>query len=174
MWNNRNNDLQNIAGKFGSLSGTTFTPADCSAGFLCNKGAHMATGGYQMTAAANGTKPVYICNPGDVQRGQIGNGLYAEGINTLGLGVPADVLDTYSEAIPGETYAFGEGNFSTAVDATTNTYATIASGLLVGTNAAPAAGSGIYFQLDAGLGIDTWTEANYAAGKRYNLLCCKA
>ena len=54
MWNNRNDDLQNIAGKFGSLSGTTFTPADCSAGFICNKGAHMATGGYQMTAAADG------------------------------------------------------------------------------------------------------------------------
>ncbi len=173
MWNNRNNDLQNIAGKFGTLAGTVFTPNDCSAGFICNKGAHMATGGYQMTQATDGKNDVYFCNPGDVQRGKIGDGLYAEGINTLGLGIPAGVLDTFSKAIPGETYAFGEGNFSTVVSATNN-YATITNGLLVGTNAAPAAGSGIYFQLDEGLGIDVWTEANYAAGGRYNLLCCKA
>lgn len=173
MWNNRNNDLQNIAGKYGTVSSGVTSPADCSAGFICQKGAHLSTGGYQMTVAADGKNDVYICNPGDVQRGNIGNGLYAEGINTLGLGIPAGRLGTYTKAIPGETYAFGEGNFSTLVDATTNKYATIVNGLLVGSSTVPADGTGIYFQLDEGLGIDTWTESNYAAGKRYNLLCCK-
>ena len=78
-----------------------------------------------------------------MQRGVIGTQLYAEGVNTLGLGAPAGRLATYTKAIPGETYAFGDGNFSTVMS-DTNKYATIANGLLVGTNAAPAAGSGIY------------------------------
>lgn len=170
MWNNRNNDLQNVAGQFGSMVSTTWTPADCSAGWFCNKGAHMATGGYQMTVAADGKSTVYICNPGDVQRGMIGTGLYAEGVETLGLGVPAGMLGTYSQAIPGETYAFGEGNFSTLVS-TTNNYATIVNGQLVGTNTAPEAGTGIYFVLDAALGIDVFTEGNTVGMNRYNLLC---
>lgn len=170
MWNNRNNDLQNVAGQFGALVGTVWTPADCSAGFLCSKGEHIGTGGYKMTVAAAGTGDVYACNPSDVQRGAIGNGIYAEGVETLGLGVPEGRLDTYSKLIPGETYAFGPGNFSTLVDAT-KTYATVANGLLVGTNAAPAAGTGIYFQLDDGLGIDVFTEGNTVGMNRYNLLC---
>lgn len=171
MWNNRNNDLQNVAGQFGAMVSTTWTPADCSAGFLCNKGEHMAAGSYRMTKAANGKGGIYACNPGDVQRGAIGNGIYAEGVETLGLGIPAGRLDTYSELIPGETYAFGPGNFSTLVDAATNKYATITNGLLVGTNAVPEAGSGIYFQLDEGLGIDVFTEGNTVGMNRYNLLC---
>ena len=65
MWNNRNNDLQNIPGRFQSGS----ADADCSAGFACNKGAHQAGGGYIMTQAADGKSDVYFCNPGDVQRG---------------------------------------------------------------------------------------------------------
>lgn len=174
MTNNRYNDLQNIAGRYGSLSGTVFTGADCSAGLVCEKGAHIPTGGYQMTLSASGGKDLYFCNPSDVQRLSAANGnLYAVGVETLGLGIPADEMDTFTKAIPGETYAFGSGNFSTLVS-TTNIYATIANGLLVGTSAAPAAGSGIYFELDTGLGIDTFTEANYSGGDRYNLLCREA
>ena len=142
MWNNRHNDLQNVAGEFGAMVSETWTPADCSAGMFCVKGDHLPHGGYKMTVAANGTGDIYICNPGDVQRGVIGTQLYAEGINTLGLGAPAGRLATYTKAIPGETYAFGDGNFSTVMSET-NKYATITNGLLVGTNAAPAAGSGI-------------------------------
>lgn len=169
MWNNRNNDLQNIGG-FYQVSGAD---ADCSAGFACNKGEHLVGGGYVMTQAADGTGDVYFCNPGDVQRGYIGNGLYAEGVETLGLGAPAGVMATYSKAIPGETYAFGPGNFSTLVT-TTSKYATIVNGLLVGSETAPIAGSGIYFELDAALGIDVFTEGNGVAFDRYNMLCCKA
>lgn len=85
MWNNRHNDLQNVAGEFGAMVSETWTPADCSAGMFCVKGDHLPHGGYKMTVAANGTGDIYICNPGDVQRGVIGTQLYAEGINTLGL-----------------------------------------------------------------------------------------
>lgn len=171
MWNNRNDDLQNVAGQFGAMDSDTWTPADCSAGFFCNKGDHMVGGGYKMTVAADGTQDVYVCNPSDVQRGSIGGQIYAEGVDTLGLGIPAGSLDTYTKMIPGETYAFGAGNFSTLVDATTNIYATIKDGLLVGSATKPAAGTGIYFVLDAALGIDVFTEANIAAIDRYNLLC---
>ena len=175
MTNDRNNDLQSIAGVYGSLSGADWTGADCSAGFFCEKGAHLAEGGYQMTMSAAGGKDLYVCNPSDVQRLSAANGnLYAVGVETLGLGIPAGVKDTFTKVIPGETYAFGAGNFSKLVDATTNKYATIANGLLVGTNAPPAAGSGIYFELDAGLGIDSFIVGNWVGGARYNLLCREA
>ena len=71
MWNNRHNDLQNVAGEFGAMVSETWTPADCSAGMFCVKGDHLPHGGYKMTVAANGTGDIYICNPGDVQRGVI-------------------------------------------------------------------------------------------------------
>ena len=172
MWNNRNDDLQNIPGLFGAQGSDAFEPADCSAGFICTKGAHIPGGGYQMTVAADGKDEVYFCNPGDVQRVPFGDGqLFAVGVDTLGLGAPSGEMATYTKAIPGETYAFGPGNFSTLVDAETNKFATIQNGLLVGASAAPTAVGTLYFELDAGLGIDAWTEANYNAFARYNLLC---
>lgn len=171
MWNNRNNDLQNIPGLYGAVSQGAFVSADCSAGFVCSKGAHISGGGYQMTTAANGTDEVYFCNPGDVQRVPFGDDqLFAVGVDTLGLGAPAGRLATYTKAIPGETYAFGPGNFSTIVTKT-NKYAVIQNGLLKGQAAAPTTVGTLYFELDEGLGIDTWTEANYGAFARYNLLC---
>ena len=171
MWNNRNDDLQNIPGLYGSVSGASFITEDCSAGFACNKGAHIAGGGYQMTVAADGTGDVYFCNQGDVNRVAFGaSNLFAVGVETLGLGAPAGKLATYTKAIPGETYAFGPGNFSTIVT-TTNKYATVSDGLLVGSNSAPSDAGTLYFELDAGLGIDVFTEANYAAFSRYNMLC---
>lgn len=171
MWNNRNDDLQNIPGLYGSVSGNSFITADCSAGFATNKGAHMAGGGYQMTIAADGAGDVYFCNPGDVQRVAFGtDGLFAVGVDTLGLGAPSGRLATYTKAKPGETYAFGPGNFSTIVTAA-NKYATVSNGLLVGSSSAPSASGTLYFELDEGLGIDVFTEANYGAFSRYNMLC---
>lgn len=172
MWNNRNDDLQNIPGLFGAQGNDAFEPADCSAGFACTKGAHIPGGGYQMIQAADGTDEVYFCNPGDVQRVPFGTGeLFAVGVNTLGLGAPSGKLATYSKAKPGETYAFGPGNFSTLVDAETNKFAVIENGLLKGQAAAPTDAGTLYFELDEGLGIDVFTESNYGAFARYNLLC---
>lgn len=171
MWNNRNNDLQNIPGLFGSVSGSVFLTEDCSAGVACTKGDHIVGGGYQMTLASDGAGDVYFCNQGDVQRVAFGaDKLFAVGVETLGLGAPAGELCTYTKAIPGETYAFGPGNFSTIVTST-NKYATIVNGMLVGASAAPSDAGTLYFELDAALGIDTFTEANYGAFSRYNLLC---
>ena len=171
MWNNRNDDLQNIPGTFGAFANEVFTPADCSAGFVCVRGAHIPGGGYYMTQAADGSTRPYFCNPGDVQRVSAGDQLYAVGVDTLGLGAPAGRLATYTEGKEGEVYAFGPGNFSTLVDAETNKFATVSNGLLVGAASAPSASGTLYFELDEGLGIDVFTEANYGAFSRYNLLC---
>lgn len=174
-WNNRNNDLQNITGLFGTVSDSTFTAADCSAGLACVKGAGITAGGYQMTAAANGkVDKIYFCNPTDVQRGKFGSNTWALGVETLGLGIPEGTKDTFTEGVVGETYAFGPGNFSTLPDMTTNKYVTISNGMLVGGANAPAAGDGYYFEFDSELGIDEFTESNYNAFKRYNLVLRKA
>lgn len=117
---------------------------------------------------------IYFCNPTDVQRGKFGSNTWALGVETLGLGAPAGTKECYSKGVVGETYAFGPGNFATLVDATTNKYATISNGKLVGTSSAPAAGSGYYFELDTELGIDTFVEANYNPYSRYNLILRKA
>lgn len=173
MWNNRNDDLQNIPGLYGSVSGSSFITADADAGLCCFKGAHIPGGGYQMTLATNGAQDIYFCNQGDVQRVPFGaDKLFAVGVETLGLGAPAGELCTYTKAIPGETYAFGPGNFSTIVT-TTNKYATVSNGYLVGSSSAPSVAGTIYFELDAALGIDVFTEANYGAFSRYNMLCRK-
>lgn len=172
VWNNRNDDLQNITAYFQDTS----ADADCSAGFLCNiAGGERADGTkcWLATKAANGTGEIYICNPGDVQRGYIGNGLYAEGVETLGLGVPAGIRGTWTKAKVGETYAFGEGNFNSVLDGSTNKFATIVNGKLTPAAAAPDAASGYYFELSPILGIDTFTESNYGAFKRYNMVCRK-
>ena len=152
--NDRNEDLQNITGEYF----VSTTPTACNAGFLCNKGDHMADGGYEMTMAADGSAPLYAWNPADVQRVAVGDNIYAVGVETLGLGIPAGVKDTFTELRVGECYAFGPGNFSTLVT-TTNKYAT-----------APSAGDGFYFELDAGLGIDTFVAGNFNEFARYNLV----
>ena len=173
MWNNRNEDLQNIAGQFGAVSDGAWATADCSAGFLCNKGDHIVGGGYKMTVAADGTADVYACNSGDVQRISAPNGnVWAVGFDTLGLGAHSGELCTFSKIVEGETYAFGDGNFSTLVS-TTNKYATIVNGLLVGSSTAPEEGTGIYFELDAALGIDVFTVGNHVGMNRYNLIAKK-
>lgn len=170
IWNNRNNDLQNLPAVFE----TSGAADDCAAGFLCViDDTKLVDGHLVMKANTDGTVKIYACNPGDVQRGYIGNGLYAEGAETLGLGLPKGRLGTFTEVIPGETYAFGPGNFTGAFDGETNKFATVANGKLVPAASAPAADSGIYFELNRQLGIDEFTEGNGNAFKRYNMVCRK-
>lgn len=172
--NDRYEDLQFFPGQFGSVVSSEWKPADCAAGFLCNKGEHLPTGGYKMTQAADGADELYACDPSDVQRISDGNGgLYAVGVRTLGLGIPAGKIDSYCHLVVGETYAFGPDNFSTLVS-TTNKYATVVNGKLVGSSSKPADGSGYYFELDTGLGIDYFVEGRWNAFERYNLILRKA
>lgn len=167
--NDRYDDLQHRTGLYGSWSGSTFIEDDASAGLLCNIGDGIPAGGNYMTLASDGSAKLYAANTTDVQR--LGNGVntWAVGVETLGLGIPAGQKDDFTEIKLGESYAFGPGNFSTLVT-TTNKYATVANGLLSGTSTEPSAGDGWYFELDTEMGIDTFTEANYNAFSRYNLV----
>ena len=169
--NDRYDDLQHITGLYGTVTAGVFAAADCSAGFLCNKGDGIPAGGHYMLTAADGSKKLYACNTTDVQRLGNGNNLWAVGVETLGLGIPAGQKNTYTELKVGETYAFGPGNFSTLVTATAK-YATVTNGLLAGTSTKPT--SGYYFELDTEMGIDYFTEGNGNEFNRYNLELKKA
>lgn len=170
--NDRYDDLQHRTGLYGSFSGSDFITADADAGLLCNLGDGIPAGGNYMTLAADGTGKLYAANTTDVQRLTNGDNTWAVGIETLGLGIPAGEKNCFTELKVGETYAFGPGNFSTIVT-TTNKYATVSNGYLVGSSSQPSAADGYYFELDTEMGIDTFTEANYNAFSRYNLKVCK-
>lgn len=51
--NSKRNDTQNITGKFGSFTGETFTPDDCSAGFLCTQHSLLPNSGYESAQSFN-------------------------------------------------------------------------------------------------------------------------
>lgn len=53
--NSKRNDTQNITGKFGSFSGQTFAPEDCSAGFLCTQNSLLPNSGYENAQSFNST-----------------------------------------------------------------------------------------------------------------------
>lgn len=57
--NSKRNDTQNITGKFGSFTGQTFTPADCSAGFLCTQNSLLPNSGYESAQSFNSTSGNY-------------------------------------------------------------------------------------------------------------------
>lgn len=164
--NSLRNQTQNVPGKFGTGTGEGFVGADCSAGLLCVQNGLLPLAGYEefgmvngnswyMNAATSGTAGmlgdhtgIYACNTYDVSKVTNGDLSYNLGAKTLGLGIPAGERGDFTEIIVGEQYTFGAGNFSTAPGAGVSTgYATIANGLLVYSASAPAAGSGVYFQI---------------------------
>lgn len=51
--NSKRNDTQNITGKFGSFTDGTFTPDDCSAGFLCTQHSLLPNSGYESAQSFN-------------------------------------------------------------------------------------------------------------------------
>ena len=171
-WNNRNDDLQTITGLYGSWSGSTFTGASCEAGFLCNKDAGIPAGGAYMLVASDGTKDLYACNPCDVERLSDAKNTWAVGVETLGLGLPANKKGPFTKVKEGETYAFAPSNFATIVTAS-NKFATVSDGLLVGASELDSSFAGWYFELDEEMGIDAFVEGNYNAFSRYNLVAHK-
>lgn len=159
LTNNALDTLANVAGKFGTLAGTVFTPADCSAGLLCVAGGKLPCEGfpgvmnensYQMVAAtadANANSIIYACDTHENQL--IGNGSnnYFMGTQTLGLGVPAGRYGNFCQIKfdNRSIYRFGLGNANAEVS--TNGFFTIAAGQLAPTATAPTTAGAVYFEL---------------------------
>lgn len=167
----------NVAGKYQASS----SDADCSAGLLCVRASALPNEGYSglyntnayifNAAAATDYDGIYACNPFQVQEGssQRGN-VYKIGAETLGLGIPAGEVDTFTkiEFDNKSIYRFGAGNLSTAIS--TNTFFTIANGLLVPAASAPAKAGKPYFKLIAAV---TTTEGAYASMTAYDVMACR-
>ena len=191
--NSVHNQTQHIPGKFGTGTGEGFSKADCSAGFLTVKNGLLPLEGYEgitvngnpllngnawyMNACADGKASgffgdhtgIYAFNNYDVSKAISTNGknIWNIGFDTLGLGLPAGERGDFCEIIIGEQYAFGSGNFSTVPTDATYKYATIANGLLVASKSAPAAGSGVYFEILRSAPV---TEGATNWGTKYVLL----
>lgn len=151
----------------------------CSAGFICvedearypNQGYPTGTDNgntwIMAKCAALGNAPVYACNTYDINEiaDPVTGNVYRVGSNTLGLPAPAGrpVAFTRIDFDKNAIYRFGEGNFSTAPDATKK-YVTVADGLLVASDTAPAAGK--HFIV---LGSGKFTHGAYAADGYFDL-----
>lgn len=166
----------NVAGKYQASS----ADADCSAGLLCVRASALPNEGYSgiyntnayifNAAADTDITGIYACNPFQVQEAasQRGN-VYKIGAETLGLGIPAGEVDTFTEIEfdNKSIYRFGAGNLSAAIS--TNTFFTIDDGLLVPGAAAPDAGTP-YFKL---VGSGVATEGAYASMTYYDVMACR-
>lgn len=153
--NNEFNELCNIAGLYQAQGAN----ADCSAGLLCVRNGQVNAEGFTgiknentwymnaAGAAANVDEVVYACNTYDAQMASVDGNNYFIGSRTLGLGAPAGRYCTFTVInFDGQSvYRFGIGNLSAALGS--NTFFTIANGLLVPANAKPATAGAIYFEL---------------------------
>lgn len=189
--NSLRNQTQNVAGKYGTNTGDSFVGADCSAGILCVRNGLLPLEGYEsfgikngnswfFNAATNGTSGgmlgdhtgIYAANTYNVNVVTSGDLSYNLGMQTLGLGIPANERGDFTEIIIGEQYSFGKGNFSTAPgDNVTTGYATISNGRLVYSADAPNAGTGVYFQL---LRVKPINEGASYQGLAYVLMALRA
>lgn len=166
----------NVAGKYQYSA----ADADCSAGLLCVRASLLPNEGYSgiyntnayIFNAAEDTDitGIYACNPFQVQEAasQRGN-VYKIGADTLGLGIPAGEVDTFTEIQfdNKSIYRFGAGNLSAAIS--TNTFFTVDGGLLVPGASAPKAGTP-YFKL---VGSGVATEGAYASMTYYDVMACR-
>lgn len=177
--NGRFDDLINVTGRYQASA----ADADCSAGLLCVRNGQLPAEGftgiynenawYMNAAAATATADdvIYACNTYDWQLLPDGAGnLFSVGHKTLGLGVPAGRNGTFTRIdFDGQSvYRFGIGNLSTAIG--TNTYFTIANGLLVPAASAPTDAGAIYFELR---GTGTFTEGTTNAFTYYDVVARK-
>lgn len=192
--NIRFNDLQNVPGYFGEVSGNDYTYADCPAGYLCVSNGLAENEGYEtfdiingethnFVVAANGNPVagktgdktgIYVCNTHDVQRVKDAQGnVYNVGKNTLGLPLPAGERCTFTELVVGEKYKWGEGNFKT-LPASGQNYATIDGGQWKGASSAPT-GGGIYAEIiPAAAGQSAFEKGTRKAFNGYWLKICRA
>ena len=173
---------QNVAGTFVTVADSVATPADCSAGFLVQQYKLMDNDGYtgvlngntwQFQVAADNTEGavgaggIFAFNSYDVNKvadpANAAN-IYQVGARTLGIGLPEGEVGVFTQIIPGEQYAFGAGNFSTAPTGATTIYCTITNGLLVASATPPTAASGLYFKL---LRQGVFTEGTWSGGTKY-------
>lgn len=166
----------NVAGKYQASA----ADADCSAGLLCVRASLLPNEGYTSIYNTNAyifnaaedtdITGIYACNPFQVQEGssQRGN-VYKIGAETLGLGIPAGEVDTFTEIQfdNKSIYRFGAGNLSAAIS--TNTFFTVDNGLLVPGASAPKAGTP-YFKL---VGSGVATEGAYASMTYYDVMACR-
>lgn len=190
--NSVNNQEQNVTGKFGTGTGSTFQGAFCNAGTLCVANGNLPIEGYEsivdsngnpkylngrsfyMNVAADGTgvnnyaTGIYACNTYDVNKATDAQGnSYNVGGSELGLGIPAGTRETFTQIFLGETYSFGYNNFSTAPGEGVRTgYATIANGFLVYSATKPTAGTGLYFEFSQ---MRPVTAGTFYEGDKYPL-----
>lgn len=183
--NNSRENLSHIAGLY-QADGAN---ADCSAGLLCVRNGRAPNEGFDnptgtraynentwfMNAAgatANIDTVVYACDTYDVQllTGKREGQAWAVGTETLGLGVPAGRYGNFTriDFDNQSVYRFGVGNLSEA--AGSNTFFTIANGLLVPAAAAPTAAGSVYFELrDTG----SFVEGNTQSFGYVDVVACK-
>lgn len=171
--NGRFDDEINIAGVYQYSAAN----AVCSAGFLCKRSGRLGNAGYDnpsgtrvynenawiMVDAAStddADEVIYACNTYDVQYVEANGNLYPVGGRTLGLPSISGRPCTFTRIdFDGQSvYRFGVGNLSTA--RSTNTYFTIANGLLVPTASAPTTAGAIYFEFR---GEGNFVEGNSAS-----------
>ena len=164
--NSVRNQTQNVPGKFGTGTGTSFVAAECPAGTLCVQNGLIPSEGYEsvvdasnnpkilngntwyFNAATNGASSgfvgdhtgIYAFNNYDVSKAVSGDNQWNLGANTLGLSLPAGNRGDFTELLVGEQYTWGADNF-TAVPTTGQIYATIANGKFTPAAAAPTDGS---------------------------------
>ncbi len=183
--NNSRDNLSHVAGLYQSSS----TNADCSAGLLCvrnglvpNEGFDNPSGTrvynentwYMNAAASTATADdvIFACDTYDVQllSGKRDGLNYFVGTETLGLGAPAGRFCNFTRInFDGESvYRFGIGNVSTSIGS--NTYFTIADGLLVPAASAPTSTGAIYFELR---GTGNFVEGNMASFGYVDVVACK-
>lgn len=174
--------------EFDSIANITgYMDEICSAGFLCTRDELTDNEGYTAVgsdasvtikntntwtmeaATASATGPIYACNPFDVNMvtDPVTGATYKVGTNTLGIPAPANYPTTYTEIkFDGvNVYRFGEGNVNGTVGS--NTYFTIADGLLKPASAKPASGN--YFEL---VTSGNFTAGAYASFGYYDLRAC--
>lgn len=164
--NSVNNQTQNVAGKFGTGTGSGFVEAVCNAGTLCVRNGNIPVDGYEDFEIVNGNTwyfnattanvipagrtgdhtGIFAFNNYDVNKATDAAGnSYNIGANTLGISLPQGMRGDFTELIVGEQYTWGADNFSAAVS--TNKFFSVGAGKWVPAASAPTTSGVVYAEL---------------------------